>query len=85
MGSRYDQILAKKSSINVSTICDILLLNSDFSEENEYTTITDFIEVLREINRRLPSQRFKIAFLLEDFRCSKALKRVEESDQNNEY
>lgn len=76
MGSKYDQILAKKSSINVSSICDILL-SSDFSEENEYTTITDFIEVLREINLRLPSQRFKIAFLLEDFRCSKALKRVE--------
>lgn len=76
MGSKYDQILNKKSRINVSSICDILL-SSDFSEENEYTTITDFIEVLREINRRLPSQRFKIAFLLEDFRCSKAIKRVE--------
>ena len=76
MGSKYDQILNKKSRINVSSTCHILR-SSDFSEENEYTTSTDFIEVLREINRRLPSQRFKIAFLLEDFRCSKAIKRVE--------
>lgn len=31
--------------------------------------------MLKIINARLPSQRFKITFLLEDFRCSKAIKR----------
>jgi hypothetical protein len=48
-----------------------------------YEEIVDYIMVLRTINEKLPSQRFKIAFLLEDFRCNKVIKKREEEDENN--
>jgi len=41
--------------------------------------------VLKVLNQRLPSNRFKITFLLEDFRCSKHLKKEKENLNNNEY
>jgi len=41
--------------------------------------------VLKVLNQGLPSNRFKITFLLEDFRCSKHLKKEKENLNNNEY
>ena len=41
--------------------------------------------MLKVLNQRLPSNRFKITFLLEDFRCSKHLKKEKENLNNNEY
>ena len=41
--------------------------------------------MLKVLNQGLPSNRFKITFLLEDFRCSKHLKKEKENLNNNEY
>lgn len=48
-----------------------------------YSEIVDYVMVLRAMNEKLPSQRFKIAFLLEDFRCNKVIKKHEDEDENN--
>lgn len=82
MGKRYDDLLKKKTSSNIDSICAFLLLNYQNQDMN-YEEIVDYVMVLRAMNEKLPSQRFKIAFLLEDFRCNKVIKRHEEQDENN--
>lgn len=74
MGDQYSKLLSKGTDKGISAICDTILATYDIDDTN-FTEICDFVEVLKELNKRMPSQRFKISFLLEDFRCSKALKR----------
>ena len=74
MGDRYEILLQKHKNSNINLICDTIQTLCD-EEEANFTEICDFIEILKEINKRMPSQRFKISFLLEDFRCSKAIKK----------
>jgi hypothetical protein len=84
MGSYYDDLLVKKDNENTESIVKELI-DSVHKEEANFSHIYDFLDVLRALNERLPSNRFKITFLLEDFRCSKHLKKEKESLKNNEY
>jgi hypothetical protein len=85
MASYYDELLLKKNNEDVETVTNELIHSADKEEEDNFTHVCDFMAVLRKLNERLPSSRFKITFMLEDFRCSKLLKKEKESLNNSEY
>lgn len=82
MNNYYDELLQKKTTNNLQSVMSELL-ESPTKEDQNFTHICDYIELLRIINEKLPSQRFKITFLLEDFRCSKVLNREREILNNS--
>lgn len=84
MSRYYEELMEKKNIENLEQVLNELLKSSQ-DEDFNFTHICDFIELLKMINERLPSQRFKITFLLEDFRCSKILKKEKETLNNSEF
>ena len=74
MSTHYDKLIKKSNTCSLETVVNEILNLSNNIHYN-FLHICDYVEVLKTINARLPSQRFKITFLLEDFRCSKAIKK----------
>lgn len=83
MNKYYEELLNKKNTDSVKDVVNELL-ESPSLEDHNFKFVCDYIEVLKSINEKLPSQRFKITFLLEDFRCSRIINKSKETLDNIE-
>ena len=83
MADKYDKLIKRKESAEIEDIMAFLLKNYQNKNVN-FQFDCNYIDLLKEINRKLPSQRYKIKFLLEDFRCNLALRRNIDKDNDEE-
>ena len=84
MGDYYDQLQLKKNTSDTQAVIRQLLEPANCEDAN-FPHICDFVEVLVQLNSMMPSHRFKITFLLEDFKCSKRLQKERDNLDNSEY
>lgn len=81
MSSNYDKLMRSKNVDDLDVVISEML-ESTAVEDANFEYVCDYLEILRRINERLPSSRFKIKFLLEDFRCVKILKKEKDNVDN---